>query len=32
MEKEKVYYNKDNYLETISGNKINKNSLIRGTE
>lgn len=32
MEKEKVYFNKDDYIETNSGNKISKKSLIRGTE
>ncbi len=31
MEPEKIYYNKNEYFETPSGNRINKRSLIRGT-
>ena len=32
MEPEPVYYNPDQYLETVSGNKLSKKSLIRGTD
>jgi hypothetical protein len=32
MEPEPVFYNPDNYLETVSGNKLSKKSLIRGTD
>ncbi|KRX05195.1 Trimeric LpxA-like protein [Pseudocohnilembus persalinus] len=32
MEPEKVYYNKDNYLETQTGNKISRKTLIKGFE
>ena len=32
MESDIIYYNPDAYLETISGNKLSKKSLIRGSD
>lgn len=32
MENEKIFYNPDHYLETMSGNKISKKNLIKGLD
>ena len=32
MELETIFYNPDNYLETMSGNKISKKNLIKGLD